>query len=32
MRFVGVRRRTIFGAVLLEAAVIASFGSVAGTG
>jgi len=32
MRFVGVRRRTIFGAVLLEAAVVAAFGSVVGTG
>jgi putative ABC transport system permease protein len=32
MRFVGVRRRTIFGALLLEAAVVAGFGSVVGTG
>jgi putative ABC transport system permease protein len=32
MRFVGVRRRTIFGALLLEAALIAGLGSVAGTG
>jgi putative ABC transport system permease protein len=32
MRFVGVRRRTIFGALLLEAALIALFGSVAGAG
>jgi len=32
MRFVGVRRRTIFGALLLEAAVVAAFGSVAGSG
>ncbi len=32
MRFVGVRRRTIFGALLLEAALIAAFGSVAGSG
>jgi putative ABC transport system permease protein len=32
MRFVGVRRRTIFGALLLEAAVVAAFGSVVGTG
>jgi putative ABC transport system permease protein len=32
MRFVGVRRRTIFAALLLEAAVIAAFGSVIGTG
>jgi putative ABC transport system permease protein len=32
MRFVGVRRRTIFGALLLEAAVVAAFGSVLGTG
>ncbi|HEU5305483.1 MAG TPA: ABC transporter permease [Gemmatimonadales bacterium] len=32
MRFVGVRRRTIFGALLLEAAVIAGIGSVVGTG
>ncbi|HEX7337742.1 MAG TPA: ABC transporter permease [Gemmatimonadales bacterium] len=32
MRFIGVRRRTIFGALLLEAAVVAAFGSVAGTG
>lgn len=32
MRFVGVRRRTIFGALLLEAALIAVAGSVVGTG
>ena len=32
MRFVGVRRRTIFGALLLEAALIAALGSVAGSG
>jgi putative ABC transport system permease protein len=32
MRFVGVSRRTIFGALLLEAAFIATFGSVVGTG
>jgi putative ABC transport system permease protein len=32
MRFVGVRRRTIFGALLLEAAAVAAFGSVLGTG
>jgi putative ABC transport system permease protein len=32
MRFVGVRRRTIFGALLLEAAVVAAFGSIVGTG
>lgn len=32
MRFVGVRRRTIFGALLLEAAVVAALGSVAGSG
>jgi putative ABC transport system permease protein len=32
MRFVGVRRRTIFGALLLEAALIAAFGSIAGSG
>jgi putative ABC transport system permease protein len=32
MRFVGVRRRTIFGALLLEAAFVAGFGSVVGTG
>jgi putative ABC transport system permease protein len=32
MRFVGVRRRTIFGALLLEAAVIAVLGSILGTG
>jgi putative ABC transport system permease protein len=31
MRFVGVRRRTIFGALLLEAALIAVLGSVVGT-
>ena len=32
MRFVGVRRRTIFRALLLEAALVAVFGSVAGSG
>jgi putative ABC transport system permease protein len=32
MRFVGVRRRTIFGALLLEAAVVAAFGALVGTG
>jgi putative ABC transport system permease protein len=32
MRFIGVRRRTIFGALLLEAALVAAFGSVVGTG
>jgi putative ABC transport system permease protein len=32
MRFVGVRRRTIFGALLLEAALVAVVGSIAGTG
>jgi putative ABC transport system permease protein len=32
MRFVGVRRRTIFAALLLEAVVIAAFGSLVGTG
>jgi putative ABC transport system permease protein len=32
MRFVGVRRRTIFGALLLEAAMVAAFGSLIGTG
>lgn len=32
MRFVGVRRRTIFGALLLEALVIATVGSLLGTG
>jgi putative ABC transport system permease protein len=32
MRFVGVRRRTIFGALVLEAALVALAGSVAGTG
>jgi putative ABC transport system permease protein len=32
MRFVGVRRRTIFGALLVEALVIAGIGSVLGTG
>jgi putative ABC transport system permease protein len=31
MRFVGVRRRTIFGALLLEAALVAVVGSVLGT-
>jgi putative ABC transport system permease protein len=32
MRFVGVRRRTIFAALLLEAMVIAALGSLLGTG
>jgi putative ABC transport system permease protein len=32
MRLIGVRRRTIFGALLLEAAVVAAFGSILGTG
>jgi putative ABC transport system permease protein len=32
MRFVGVRRRTIFGALLLEATVLAALGSLLGTG
>jgi putative ABC transport system permease protein len=32
MRFVGVRRRTIFGALLLEATVVAALGSLLGTG
>jgi putative ABC transport system permease protein len=32
MRFLGVRRRTIFGALLLEAALVAALGSVIGTG
>jgi putative ABC transport system permease protein len=32
MRFVGVRRRTIFGALLLEAVLIAILGSLFGTG
>jgi putative ABC transport system permease protein len=32
MRFVGVRRRTIFGALLLEATVLAALGSFLGTG
>ncbi|HZI76730.1 MAG TPA: FtsX-like permease family protein, partial [Gemmatimonadales bacterium] len=32
MRFVGVRRRTIFGALLLEALAIAAVGSLLGTG
>lgn len=32
MRFIGVRQRTIFGALLLEAALIAGFGSLLGTG
>jgi putative ABC transport system permease protein len=32
MRFVGVRRRTIFGALLLEASFVAAFGSIVGTG
>jgi len=32
MRFIGVRRRTMFGALLLEAALVAVVGSVVGTG
>jgi putative ABC transport system permease protein len=32
MRFVGVRRRTIFGALLLEATLVAVMGSLVGTG
>ena len=32
MRFIGVRRRTIFGALLLEAALVAGLGSIVGTG
>ena len=32
MRFVGVRRRTIFGALLLEASLVAVLGSLLGTG
>jgi putative ABC transport system permease protein len=32
MRFIGVRRRTIFGALLLEASLVALFGSIAGSG
>jgi putative ABC transport system permease protein len=32
MRFVGVRRRTVFAALLLEAALVAAFGSAVGTG
>jgi putative ABC transport system permease protein len=32
MRFVGVRRRTIFGALLLEATAVAVLGSLVGTG
>ena len=32
MRFVGVRRRTIFGALVLEAALVAALGSVLGAG
>jgi putative ABC transport system permease protein len=32
MRFVGVRRRTIFGALLLEATLVAALGSLLGTG
>jgi hypothetical protein len=32
MRFVGVRRRTIFAALVLEAALVAVFGSVVGAG
>lgn len=31
MRFIGVRRRTIFGALLLEAALVAVVGSIVGT-
>ena len=31
MRFIGVRRRTIFGALLLEAALVAVLGSIVGT-
>jgi putative ABC transport system permease protein len=31
MRFVGVRRRTVFGALLLEAALVAGLGSLLGT-
>jgi putative ABC transport system permease protein len=31
MRFVGVRRRTIFAALLLEAVLVAALGSVLGT-
>lgn len=31
MRFIGVRRRTIFGALLLEASLVAVFGSMAGS-
>jgi putative ABC transport system permease protein len=32
MRFVGVRRRTVFAALLLEAALVAALGSAVGTG
>lgn len=32
MRFVGVRRRTIFGSLLLEAILVAALGSMVGTG
>ena len=32
MRFVGIRRRTIFGALMLEALVVAALGSIFGTG
>ena len=32
MRFVGVRRRTIFGALVLEAALVAVLGSMLGAG
>ena len=32
MRFVGVRRRTIFGALVLEAALVAVLGSILGAG
>ncbi len=31
MRFIGVRRRTIFGALLLEASLVAVFGSITGS-
>jgi putative ABC transport system permease protein len=31
MRFIGVRRRTIFGALLLEACLVAAFGSITGS-
>jgi putative ABC transport system permease protein len=32
MRFIGVRRRTIFGALLLEASLVAVVGSLVGSG